>query len=595
MTESSGKIVLVNRAIECMFGYGRDELLGQGIDVLVPERLRGQHVAHRQSFVHGPEARQMGRGRELFGRRKDGSEFPVEVGLNPIDTREGTLVLGVVIDISERKRIEALKAEFVSTVSHELRTPLTSISASLALLAGATAIKLPEPAKRLVTIAHSNSARLVRLVNDILDVEKLESGKIVFDVKRTEVGALVGQAIEVNRAVADSRGVVIRLEASASHEVRTDPDRLMQVITNLLSNAIKFSPAAAEVNVGIERRGRWVRIAVVDHGQGIPEAFKPHIFEKFAQADASNARQMGGTGLGLSIVKEIVQRLGGQVGFSDTPGGGATFHVDLPIAESAAGLTVAAQRDARARCPVLLCEDDREVADKLQDRLLQAGFATDLALTAAEALASAESRAYSTILIDLLLPDADGITLIQQLRAQPQHAATPIIVVSADPAKGRGDLQSSNLNVLDWLSKPLDVSRLVRTIEPAIVRQSSPPLSVLHLDDDPEVLRIVANALNQNARVVSVASVDAGRVALEHRKIDLAILDLALDGRSGLDLLPDLHDRAGNAIPVIVYSARGANPACAAQVQAALTKSRDSIDSLIAILHSRVACAIEER
>jgi signal transduction histidine kinase len=242
----------------------------------------------------------------------------------------------------ERKRLERLKDEFVSTVSHELRTPLTSIAGSLGLLMGNAAGHLPDAAVHLLAIAHTNSQRLVRLVNDILDIEKMESGQIVFKFGRVELRPLIEQAIEANRGFAQGSGVRIRLEdASADCDVRADPDRLAQVVTNLLSNAIKFSPADNEVVVAIKKRNDVISISVRDHGPGISDDFKPHIFERFAQADASSARQKGGTGLGLSIVKQIVERLGGAVGFADARGGGTIFHVKLPCWQQGVASSVA--------------------------------------------------------------------------------------------------------------------------------------------------------------------------------------------------------------------------------------------------------------
>jgi signal transduction histidine kinase len=232
---------------------------------------------------------------------------------------------------SERKRLERMKDEFVATVSHELRTPLTSIAGSLGLLTTKVADTLPGPAARLLKIAHSNSQRLVRLVNDILDVEKLESGHVVFNLRRVEVRSLVQESIDAIEDFAQGLGVRIRIEAAhAVHDVRADADRLAQVVTNLLSNALKFSPPNSEVVVTIENRAGSVLISVRDHGPGIAADFKSRVFERFAQADATNARRKGGTGLGLSIVKEIVGQLAGEVGFDDAAGGGTVFHVELP-------------------------------------------------------------------------------------------------------------------------------------------------------------------------------------------------------------------------------------------------------------------------
>lgn len=339
MVDGNGCIIMANREIERLFGYGRGELVTRPVDILVPEGLRERHRRHREDFATWPETHNMGSGRHLVGLRKDGVELPVEIGLNPIHLGDDELmVLCVVQDISERKRAERLKDEFVATVSHEMRTPLTSIAASLGLLAGQLAIPLPDAAKRLITIAHTNCQRLVRLINDILDIEKIESGQVVFDRKRIEVRSLVSQAIEASRGLAQSHDVRLRLdEASVTVDVAADADRLTQVIVNLLSNAIMFSPGAAEVVVAVAHQNGIVRVSIRDHGPGIPVDFKPRIFDRFAQADAPDARRKGGTGLGLSIVREIVSRLQGEVGFSDAPGGGAIFHVDLPEWDCATG------------------------------------------------------------------------------------------------------------------------------------------------------------------------------------------------------------------------------------------------------------------
>jgi PAS domain S-box-containing protein len=336
LTDRTGTIVMLNTEVERLFGYERDELIGRSVDILVPAASRADHVRHRAEFLLDPASRRMGSGRDLFGLRKDGGELPVEVALNPITTRNGVLVLCVIADISERKRAELCKDEFVTTVSHELRTPLTSLSGSLGLLAGSAAGKLPDTAMRLLAIAYKNSQRLVRLINDILDIEKIESGDVTFVLKRVAVRPLVEQAIETSRAYAESLGVTVRLDTlAADADVNADPDRLTQVVANLLSNAIKFSPAGAEVVVSIDAPADRVRVAVRDHGPGIPPHFRERVYEKFAQADA-DARNKGGTGLGLSIVKGIVTRLGGTTGFDDAPGGGTIFHVELPAWRDAA-------------------------------------------------------------------------------------------------------------------------------------------------------------------------------------------------------------------------------------------------------------------
>jgi PAS domain S-box-containing protein len=475
MSDDAGNIVLVNREIERLFGYDREELIGNPVEVLVPKRLRSRHIHHRGDFIADPGPRRMGAGRDLSGLRKDGTEFPVEVGLTSISTHKGLLILCVIVDVTERKRIERLKDEFVSTVSHELRTPLTSISGSLGLLAGEKAGKLPLSAMRLLGIAKTNCERLVRLVNDILDIEKIESGRLEFRLSRVDVCTLVEQAIEANRGFAESYGVRVRLDSTSGESaVNADPDRLLQVITNLLSNAIKFSPAEAEVLVGVTENGDVVHISVRDHGSGVPVDFRRHIFEKFAQADGTNSRQKGGTGLGLSIVKQIVERLAGNVTFEDAPGGGTIFQVTLPAWDAAAG------RDIDREAPpgvarILLCEDDHETATATRQRLGQAGFAVDFAYTATAAIARADTTSYAAILVDLQLPDGDGIGLILHLRTKKRYHDTPIIVVSIDPNRGRDDERSSTLDVLGWLSKPVDFEHLVQVLKASIASKQNEP------------------------------------------------------------------------------------------------------------------------
>lgn len=225
-----------------------------------------------------------------------------------------------------------VQEEFVATVSHELRTPLTSIAGALGLLTGGATGPLPPPALRLVSIAHSNVQRLLRLINDILDIAKFESGDMAFRFEPVDLRATIEQAAESNAAFAHQHDVRIRFDKASSRcAVWGDNDRLNQVITNLLSNAIKFSPSGAEVEIAIDRQETVARVTVRDHGTGIPEEFKPHLFDKFAQADSGNARQKSGSGLGLHIVRNIVAQHNGTVGFDDAPGGGTIFHVTIPL------------------------------------------------------------------------------------------------------------------------------------------------------------------------------------------------------------------------------------------------------------------------
>ena len=233
--------------------------------------------------------------------------------------------------LDERARTERLKDEFISIVSHELRTPLTSIHASLGLLRGGSHSD-PKQSQQLLDVAYRSSRRLVRLVNDILDLQKIESGTQPLELEWLDLGALLEQAVQANQAYAAELGVRLALEGAPPQvTLWADPDRMMQVMANLLSNAAKFSPKGATVVVRTRATNGRVRVEVIDRGPGIPQPFQDHVFERFAQADATTTRAKGGTGLGLSITKAIVERLGGRIGFETKLGSGTIFHFDLPI------------------------------------------------------------------------------------------------------------------------------------------------------------------------------------------------------------------------------------------------------------------------
>jgi PAS domain S-box-containing protein len=330
----AGDIVIVNSQAEKLFGYSRDELLDTKVWLLLAPQYRDEDPSP-DNFFALPQVRAK-RGRlELRVQRKGGSEFPAEISFLPLDMDGERLISGAVRDITERieevKRQERMKDDLVSTVSHELRTPLTSIAGAMALLLAKHDNGLPESSTRLLKIAQGNCQRLVRLVNDILAIDKAESGGVVYVLTTVDLRAVAEQTIEANREPAESAGISIRLDAPPGPcEINADSDRIIQVLTNLISNAVRFSPPGEEVLVSLSKGDGKVQISVRDHGPGIPESFRPRIFSKFAQADAPGLRLKGGTGLGLSIVKQIVTMLGGTVNFSDAPGGGTIFRVDLP-------------------------------------------------------------------------------------------------------------------------------------------------------------------------------------------------------------------------------------------------------------------------
>lgn len=277
----------------------------------------------------------------------DGQRRKLQVWGQPVYTTDGSIAYGVAAfeDITARKEVERLKKEFVSTVSHELRTPVTAIRGALGLILGGLGGSMPKPALDLVTLANNNCVRLVKLLNDILDIEKLEAGKLALDIKRHDLVALARQAVDNTQAFATQLEVRYEFEAnSGALFALCDFDRTVQVLVNLLSNAAKFSQPGQVVRVSVTLLGPdqgeaagLIEVSVADHGSGIPESFRPRIFQKFAQADSSDSRklQSGSTGLGLSIAKAIVEQQGGQIRFESEEGQGSRFYFRLKRAPDA--------------------------------------------------------------------------------------------------------------------------------------------------------------------------------------------------------------------------------------------------------------------
>ena len=344
VTDVDGTIQSVNPAYLAITQYRGEELLGKNPRLLKSGKQDREFYERMWASISGSGHWQG----EIWNQRKNGEIFPQWVSINAIKDNRGhtTNYVGVAWDISELKASQRMKEEFITTISHELRTPLTSVLGSLGMLTGDMAEQLPEQAQRLIALAHSNSRRLVRLISDFLDIEKIEAGKMTFQFKPLELTALVCRVIDDSKALAEQAEVTISCQTLAADTwVNGDADRLMQAVSNLLSNAIKFSPPGESVEVVVGMHGPMLRVEVTDHGPGIPEEFHRHIFKKFAQADQSNRGGKTGTGLGLSIVKLILQQHDGTIDFQSTPGVRTTFCIDLPRADGMRPAIVASGGD----------------------------------------------------------------------------------------------------------------------------------------------------------------------------------------------------------------------------------------------------------
>lgn len=330
--DNLGAITSVNRTAESMFGFDVDEAIGVNINTLMPHAFLSDAIPHTAEEQASVLPYSPGIWRELKGHRHDKSLFPCELAIGEADIKNEVIYTAIVRDITERKKIDRLKTEFISTVSHELRTPLTSIRGSLQLINGGAVGEMPEQAGNLIDIACNNTERLLLLINDILDFEKIQSGNMRLAHEPIEISPFVTQALEEHAGYAKQHRVQYILKAHIDNAfVFADPHRLMQVLANLLSNAAKFSPEGGEINISVCRQEEHrIRILVQDSGPGIQEAFRQKIFDRFTQSDASDTRQKGGTGLGLAIAKGIMEQHNGTIDFVSPPGEGTTFYIELP-------------------------------------------------------------------------------------------------------------------------------------------------------------------------------------------------------------------------------------------------------------------------
>ncbi|HEV2080477.1 MAG TPA: ATP-binding protein [Allosphingosinicella sp.] len=562
----------VNPAIERMFGYSEEELSGNGIGILYEEKPTPAQVASFLSYIRSKAGQTSSS--KFRGRRKDGSVLVCDVAVTPMHLSNGVHYVAIVRDITERIRIEEMKNQFVATVSHELRTPLTSISGSLGLLAGGAAGDLPPNALKLVKIAHSNSERLVRLINDILDIEKLESGKMAFEVKPVRLAPLINQSLEGVGGFAEQYGVQLQLLPDLDHAaVLADSDRLMQVMTNLLSNAIKFSPQGEMVTVEIGQGDQSYRVSVSNAGEGIPDEFRDRIFSRFAQADASSTREQGGTGLGLNIVKEIVTRLGGQVGFDSRPGQGATFYFTLPAA-------------SRARDKILICTPGSKIP---RDTRALASLDIDVrfAQTLEEMRDLVSANSFCAVILDLRLTQTDRAKAVQAIQTHAKNS--PVIILAGNTGLETGRLPLPAL--LEWLELP-SAQAAAPTDHP--LSAQPPEGRILHVEDDEDILSLVEGAFGSRTEVLAARNVEEGLAVIREHRLDAVILDLDLErgGESGLALLPHIR-LLHPAVPVVIFSASDAEASAGSGVDAVLTKSRDSLDEVVSTVRALISSGRE--
>ena len=443
--DARATIMDMNPAAENLFGWGAHEMVGRNIlTMLLGVEDRESTERWWEQFVAEAKPQTTVVERCL---RRDGLALACEWTLTPLvnDAGELTSIVLQGRDITQQRAAERVRSEFTSTLSHELRTPLTSILGSLQLLRSGALGEVPKEQDEIVEIAERNGKRLLDLINEVLDIEKIESGRLSLAPEPLALDELLRESLRLNQGFADRFQVRLALEGASQVMVRADRKRLMQVMTNLLSNAAKFSPPGGSVDVAVSVAGGKVRVDVGDRGPGIPPAFRGRIFGRFAQADSADSRIKGGTGLGLAISKRLIEMMQGRIGFEDRAGGGTRFYFELPVLESAAA-------DAEEPSRVLITEQDAVAAEYLAMVLDKAGYRVDTVADAAGARELLGRWRYAAWLLGSRLRDAtDALALIGELRARLD--GTRIIMLAGLRSDQAAVTEPQRHGIVGWLLK----------------------------------------------------------------------------------------------------------------------------------------------
>jgi PAS domain S-box-containing protein len=600
-----GQITLVNFQTEVLFGYTRAELLGQKVDLLIPEWMRGGHRARHASFFEPAPGAPASSTVELIAVRKDSQSLPVEISLRPLRSGEQVFLYGSVRDVSERKRLEhrlhetnRLKSEFLANMSHELRTPLNAIIGFADLLHRAKAGPLTPSQEEYLGDILTSSQHLLRLIDDVLDLAKVESGKMEFRTTTVDLAKLVTEVRDIVRGLAASKR--LRIEVAVEPEAASaviDPVRVKQILYNYLSNAIKFTPEKGKITVRVLPQGPdFFKLEVEDTGIGVAEAEFGKLFVEFQQLDGGSGKKYQGTGLGLALTKRIVEAHGGRVAVRSVVGHGSTFSAVLPRVMSSPPQENTEEKEEPHRgsslpeSTILVVEDVAADRRWLVDTLRSAGFAVEIAETGAEAIARSHARRFGAITLDLDLPDMNGWDVLHEMRSLALNRDTPVIAVTVCHAQG----SAAAFRLHDYLTKPLPEEELVASLTSAGLRPAD-ARPVLVIDDDPGVLKLVDAMLEeQGYRSICVSDVEDAVKAAISEPPALVLLDLAIPGVDGFEFVSRLRrDYLGNDVPIVVWTVKDLTAAERETIRAAsnsiVSKSSGNMTELIAELRPLLA------
>lgn len=614
MVDRAGKIRLINSQIEKIFGYDRNEILGETIEILVPHAARAEHPQHRNHFYTNPSARSMGIGRDLYGLHKDGSQIPVEIGLNPLETEGEKFVLASVVDCSERKRTELallnakeeleqrveertkelaeardqaqaasrLKSEFLANMSHEIRTPMNAIIGMCNIL---LKTNLDSRQNQYASNIRDGANALLTVINDILDFSKIEADRLELDLLDFDPLRVIESTCDLlaTPARAKQLSIMAYMDARMPEKLRGDPERLRQILINLASNAIKFSDSG-EIVVRAELASEEgdlvnVRFSISDQGIGISSEEQERLFQPFVQADGSIRRRFGGTGLGLSISKRLVTLMHGQIGVDSVPGKGSTFWFVVPL-ERRSPASIITLQEKLQNMRILIVDDQTQARQIIHNYVTSWGMRNGVASNVKDALvllrqAYVDGDPFKIVITDYVLPDNNGFELAREVIDDPALSRTKLILVTAFDRPGFG-AQSVKSGFNAYLTKPLRQSQLLDSIlevlsgSQTFISSSAAPLGYSEEHPRRSELILIAEDYPINQQVAQLYLAELGfstQIASNgHEALDLlstsnfalVLMDCQMpdmDGFATTAAIRKREEESGKHLPIVAMTA----------------------------------------
>jgi PAS domain S-box-containing protein len=557
--DQRGRIILVNRAAELILSRRAQDLIGRDLKDLFRLFTAGPRInilEAMRAILTNPQADIPPEASQTVMQIDNRT---ISAHLSPVVT-QGNEFLGIVTifrDITKEVDSDRAKSEFVSTVSHELRTPVTAIKGYTDLIYSGMVGEINDNQKQFLGIVKSNTERLTALINDLLDISRVETGRVRFEPEPVQLGDIIKNVIDALAPNAEDKEHTLNLKVEAGlAEIMGDPNRLNQVFTNLVGNAIKYTPEGGQIDVAVYSVEEAVRADVRDNGIGIGAEDLGKIFERFYRADHPLVQESRGSGLGLSIVKMFVEMHGGRVWAESDAGTGSTFTVLLPLPTAQKEMEPEPVSEAGARVSkrhVLVADDDPDIATLIKLQLEEAGYRVTVVGRGAKVLEMTRTTCPDLIVLDILLPDMDGRAVLETLKSEPATADIPVVMLTIVADDGT----AFDLGAADYLTKPVDAERLQDAVRSALARRGR----ILVVEDDVDTIEMMRLALRRVGYNVDIAADGYEALTLARRWRPRAIvLDLRLPGMDGYEALSHLKRNPGTrGIPIIVTSAHVAD------------------------------------